>query len=107
MLFNSTNTQKNKPLYIVEGKEVTEEIIAEIKPDDVESINVLKDISATKNTAKKEKWSYRNLLEKEVKKRLLTHATSNLGIRLNLKLVLYLDDLANPKNGLNLVPNYL
>jgi hypothetical protein len=37
----------------------------------------------------------------------LTHATSNLGIRLNLKLVLYLDDLANPNNGLNLVPNYL
>ena len=27
----------------------------------------------------------------------LTHATSNLGIRLNLKLVLYLEDLANPK----------
>jgi hypothetical protein len=36
-----------------------------------------------------------------------THATSNLGIRLNGKLVLYLDDLANPNNGLNLVPNCL
>ena len=36
-----------------------------------------------------------------------THATSNLGIRLNLKLVLYLEDLANPNNGLNLVPNPL
>ena len=30
----------------------------------------------------------------------LTHATSNLGIRLNLKLVLYLEDLAYPKIGL-------
>ena len=37
----------------------------------------------------------------------LTHVTSNLGIRLNLKLVLYLEDLANPKIGLNLVPNCL
>jgi hypothetical protein len=37
----------------------------------------------------------------------LTHATSNLGIRLNLKMVLYLEDLANPNNGLNLVPNCL
>jgi len=36
-----------------------------------------------------------------------THATSNLGIWLNLKLVLYLEDLANPKIELNLVPNYL
>lgn len=34
------------------------------------------------------------------KKQPLTHATSNLGIRLNLKLVLYLEDLANPNNGL-------
>jgi hypothetical protein len=37
----------------------------------------------------------------------LTHATSNLGIWLNGKIGLYLDDLANPKNGLNLVPNCL
>jgi hypothetical protein len=36
-----------------------------------------------------------------------THTTSNLGITLNLKLVLYLEDLANPNNGLNLVPNPL
>jgi len=35
----------------------------------------------------------------------ITHARSNLGIRLNLKLVLYLENLANPNNGLNLVPN--
>jgi hypothetical protein len=35
------------------------------------------------------------------------YATSNLGIRLNLKLVLYLEDLANPNNGLNFVPNFL
>jgi len=37
----------------------------------------------------------------------LTHATSNLGIWLNGKIGLYLEDLANPKNGLNLVPNCL
>nr|WP_315201539.1 hypothetical protein [uncultured Flavobacterium sp.] len=37
----------------------------------------------------------------------LTHATSNLGIWLNLNMVLYLEDLANPKIGLNLVPNPL
>ena len=40
-------------------------------------------------------------------KLLETHATSNLWIWLDLKLVLYLEDLANPNNGLNLVPNCL
>ena len=35
----------------------------------------------------------------------ITHARSNLGIWLNLKLVLCLENLANPNNGLNLVPN--
>ena len=39
--------------------------------------------------------------------RLLTHATSNLGIWLNGKIGLYLEDLANPNNELNLVPNCL
>ena len=38
------------------------------------------------------------------KKHLPTHATSNLGIRLNLKLVLYLEDLANSRKWLNSVP---
>ena len=37
----------------------------------------------------------------------LTHATSNLGIWLNGKIGLYLEDLANPKIGLNLIPNCL
>jgi hypothetical protein len=36
----------------------------------------------------------------------LTHATSNLGISLNGKIGLFQKYLANPKNGLNLVPNY-
>ena len=36
-----------------------------------------------------------------------THATSNLGIWLNGKIGLYLEDLANPKIRLNLVPNCL
>jgi len=38
---------------------------------------------------------------------LLTNATSNFGITLNLKLVCIWDDLANPNNGLNLVSNRL
>jgi hypothetical protein len=36
-----------------------------------------------------------------------THTTSNLGFRLNEKLVLYQKDLSNPKIGLNLIPNPL
>ena len=38
--------------------------------------------------------------------RLPTATTTDLGNRLNAKMVLYLDDLANPNNGLNLVPNH-
>jgi len=37
----------------------------------------------------------------------VTHATSNLGIWFNGKIGLYLEDLANPKIGLNLIPNPL
>ena len=37
----------------------------------------------------------------------LTATTTDLGIWLNGKMVLYLDDLANPKIGINLVPNPL
>ncbi|OOV19091.1 hypothetical protein BXU10_05300 [Flavobacterium sp. LM4] len=37
----------------------------------------------------------------------VTHATTDLGNWLNLKMVLYLKDLANPKIELNLVPNPL
>ena len=37
----------------------------------------------------------------------LTATTTDLGIGLNGKLVLSLGDLANPKIGLNLVPNPL
>jgi len=36
-----------------------------------------------------------------------TATTTDLGIGLNGKMVLYLEDLAKPKIGLNLVPNYL
>jgi hypothetical protein len=38
-------------------------------------------------------------------KRRTTHATSDLGICLDWKMVLYLGILANPKNSANLVPN--
>jgi len=41
------------------------------------------------------------------KAELPTHATTDLGNWQNLKMVLYLEDLANPKIGLNLVPNCL
>ena len=37
----------------------------------------------------------------------ITATTTDLGNWLNGKMVLYLDDLVNPKNGLNLVPNPL
>lgn len=46
-------------------------------------------------------------LQDEIKSQPVTHAKSNLGIRLNGKLVLYLEDLAHPKIELNLVPNCL
>jgi hypothetical protein len=41
------------------------------------------------------------------KQRPLTATTTDLGNWLNGKLGLHWDDLANPKNGLNLVPNPL
>jgi hypothetical protein len=37
----------------------------------------------------------------------ITATTTDLGIRLIRKIGLYLDDLANPKIGLNLIPNPL
>lgn len=44
--YNKAKTTKAKPLFILEGKEVTEELIKDLKPDDVESINVIKDQNA-------------------------------------------------------------
>ncbi len=41
------------------------------------------------------------------KKPPITATTTDLGNWLNLKMVLYLESLANPKNGLNLTPNPL
>jgi len=40
-------------------------------------------------------------------KLLPTHTTSNLGIWHNGKVGLYLEDLANPKDNANLIPNCL
>ena len=37
----------------------------------------------------------------------VTATTTDLGIGLNVKMVLYLDDFANPKIGFNLVKNPL
>ena len=44
--FFGINTPKIQPLYILDGKEINEEVLAAIKPEDVESINVLKEKSA-------------------------------------------------------------
>ena len=46
---------KQNPLYIVEEKEVTEEFIRELKPEDVDSITVLKDKSAIEKYGEKGK----------------------------------------------------
>ena len=45
-VYNKTKTKEAKPLFILEGKEVTEESIKDLKPDDIESINVIKDQNA-------------------------------------------------------------
>ncbi len=47
--------EKQNPLYIVDEKEVTEEFIRELKPEDVDSINVLKDKSAIEKYGEKGK----------------------------------------------------
>lgn len=49
------NKENKKPLFIVEGKEATEEYLNSIKPEDIESINVLKDKSATEKYGDKGK----------------------------------------------------
>lgn len=46
---------KIKPLYIVEGKETTEEMIRDLSPDDVDSITVLKDKNAIEKYGEKAK----------------------------------------------------
>ena len=45
-VYNKTKIKEAKPLFILEGKEVTEESIKDLKPDDIESINVIKDQNA-------------------------------------------------------------
>lgn len=44
--FNHNQKIKNQPLFIIEGKEVNEDILKTLNPDDIKSINVLKDKSA-------------------------------------------------------------
>ncbi len=50
-----SQNEKPNPLYIVEGKEVTEEYIRDLKPEDVDSITVLKDKSAIEKYGEKGK----------------------------------------------------
>jgi|SRR5690606_1720527 len=45
--FHQEKSQKTKPLIILDGKEVSEESINSLKPEEVEKINVLKDKNAT------------------------------------------------------------
>jgi hypothetical protein len=47
--------KQDKPLYIVDGKEATEDILKKLKPDDIESITVLKDKNAIKKYGDKGK----------------------------------------------------
>ena len=44
--FFGINTPKIQPLYVLDGKEIDKKILETIKPEDIESINVLKDKSA-------------------------------------------------------------
>lgn len=44
-------------------------------------------------------------MEKQITEAISANKT-DLGIRLNGKLVFYLGELANPKNGLNLIPDF-
>jgi hypothetical protein len=44
--FFGINTPKIQPLYILDGKEINEEILGTIKPENVESINVIKEKGA-------------------------------------------------------------
>lgn len=46
---------KTKPIYIIDGKETTEEIIRDLKPEDVDSIIVLKDKNAIEKYGEKAK----------------------------------------------------
>lgn len=57
---------KQNPLYIVEGKEATEEFIRDLKPEDVDSITVLKDKSAVDKYGEKGK---NGVLEIKLKKK--------------------------------------
>lgn len=47
------NSKKTKPLIILDGKEVDEDVIYSITPDDVDHINVLKEKSATEKYGQK------------------------------------------------------
>ncbi|MBJ7879414.1 M56 family metallopeptidase [Gelidibacter salicanalis] len=47
------NNQKNKPLIIVNGKEITDQQMKAIDPNTIASVNVLKDDKVTKNYGKK------------------------------------------------------
>ncbi|PVH23947.1 hypothetical protein [Sphingobacterium corticibacter] len=49
------DSQRNKPLFILDGKEVSEAAMQSIKPDDVDSINVIKDKNATDKYGEKGK----------------------------------------------------
>jgi len=56
------------------------------------------------NRSVKNLWFNRNF---DKNKPPVTHATSNLGIWLNGKIALYLEDFANPNDNADLIPNCL
>lgn len=53
--YNRTKIIENRPLFILEGKEVTEETLKDLNPKDIESINVIKDQNAINKYGQKGK----------------------------------------------------
>lgn len=53
--YNEKISRQIKPLIILNGKEVSEDFIRDLKPEDVDSINILKDQSAIKKYGNKGK----------------------------------------------------
>jgi bla regulator protein BlaR1 len=52
---NISEDENKNPLYIIDGKEVSKEVLVDLKPDTIESVNVLKGKSATETYADKGK----------------------------------------------------
>ena len=70
--FFGINTPKIQPLYILDGKEINEEILETIKPEDVESINVIKEKGAIDKYGEKGKNGVIEVFSKKIKNSMLS-----------------------------------